>query len=79
MCYPVEEVPDGATVLLEAKPTNAEALPAMIAGAPDEGRVLWFGSWGLGGRHAYGRPRVVSDWKILVTNWVTWLAGQVED
>lgn len=79
VCYPVEEVGAGASVLLDAKPADAESLPALIAGVPDKGRVLWFGGWDLGGRHAYGRPNVVTDWQILVRNWATWLAGQVED
>ncbi len=78
-CYPVEEVPAGASVLLDAKPADGEALPALIAGAPDKGRVLWFGGWDLGGRHAPGRPRIVEDWQTLVRNWATWLAGRVED
>lgn len=79
VCYPVEEVPAGASVLLEANPPDAEALPALIAGVPDKGRVLWFGGWDLGVRQAYGRPSVVTDWQTLVRNWAAWLAGQYEE
>ena len=79
VCYPVEEIPTGAQVLLEAKPEQADSLPALIVGVPDGGRVLWFGGWDLGSRHAYGRPKIVEDWRVLLLNWTTWLAGQIED
>ena len=79
VCYPVEEVAPGASVLLEVRPEGGDAMSALIAGAPAQGRVLWFGGWDLGGRHAYGRGSIVSDWRTLIRNWATWLAGQVED
>jgi len=79
VCYPVEEVAPGASVLLDAKPQGREPLPALIVGDPANGRVLWFGGWDLGGRHAYGRPAVASDWQTLVRNWAAWLGGQVDE
>ena len=79
MCYPVEEIRDGASVLLDAEPPMGDTLPAVIVSDPSAGRVLWFGGWDLGGRHAYGRPRIVTDWQVLLRNWATWLSGQVED
>jgi hypothetical protein len=78
VCYPVEELAPGATTLLDVQPEGGDARPALIAGDPAKGRVLWFGGWDLGDRHAYGRPQTVTDWQVLVRNWATWLAGQVE-
>jgi len=78
VCYPVEEIPPGAVVLLDAKPARREALPALIAADEKTGRVLWFGGWDLGGRHAYGRGNIVSDWGILLRNWAAWLAGRAD-
>ena len=78
-CYPVEKLAPGAQELLRIQPAQGDPWPGMVAGDPGIGRVLWFGAWDLGSRHAYGDPRIVQDWQVLVRNWITWLAGRVEE
>lgn len=78
-CFPVETVKPGAVVLLATDPEHGDGWPAMIVGAPQSGRVLWFGALEIGPHAGYGRPSVVGDWGILLKNWLAWLAGIVSE
>jgi hypothetical protein len=77
--FPVARAVEGAEVLAVVEPPRGDDIPILVASAPDRGRVLWVGTWELGDRLAYGQPKVVADWRVLVRNWVIWLAGRVTE
>ena len=73
-CYPVEEVKDGAQILVACE--AAANLPAVIATAPDAlQRVLWMGNTDMG-RRAYFVREKDTLMKTLLNHMFIWLLGQ---
>jgi hypothetical protein len=77
MCYPVEEVKPGATVLMRCEPRRGPSIPAVIEGNPRKGRVLWIGVGEFG--EASWRDSVsYRRLTVLTYNVVAWLSGQTQ-
>jgi len=72
--YPVEELAEGAETLLEVNTDRGPEWPAVIAGPPRRGRVLWLGIHDFADADAYHDSAHLADRQVLVRNLAAWLA-----
>ncbi len=71
-CYPVLDLKPGAQSLVEWQ--AATSVPALVAGADGDARVLWMGNADFGQRTHFARSKDTTQ-KLLVNHWVLWLVG----
>ena len=73
-CYPVTKTEAGSQVLLGALPKEGDALPAIIVGPENVGRVIWAGVPQLGWKFHYDNLSK-KNVGTLLHNVLAWLAG----
>ena len=75
-CSPIEALQPGAIVLARLA-AGIDAAPALVT-MPGDARVLWAGGFFDLETEAYKSPRSVLAFRVLLHNWMLWLAPRNE-